>query len=49
MEFLDFGTELQFLVVRVATYTDHLSSDHMLQHARMTLALAYELAFAQFD
>lgn len=26
-----------------------LSFDHMLQHARMTLAFAYELAFADFD
>jgi bacterial leucyl aminopeptidase len=25
----------------------YLSFDHMLQHARMTLALAYELAFVQ--
>ncbi|KAI4662563.1 Leucine aminopeptidase 1 [Alternaria viburni] len=28
---------------------EYLSFDHMLQHARMTLALAYELAFAKFD
>ncbi|XP_014551621.1 hypothetical protein COCVIDRAFT_30894 [Bipolaris victoriae FI3] len=27
---------------------EYLSFDHMLQHARMTLALAYELAFASF-
>ncbi|CAA9961781.1 hypothetical protein PTMSG1_05158 [Pyrenophora teres f. maculata] len=27
---------------------EYLSFDHMLQHARMTLALAYELAFAEF-
>jgi leucyl aminopeptidase len=26
----------------------HLSFDHMLQHARMTLAFAYELGFADF-
>lgn len=26
----------------------HLSFDHMLQHARMTLAFAYELAFTDF-
>ena len=26
----------------------YLSFDHMLQHARMTLAFAYELAFADF-
>jgi leucyl aminopeptidase len=25
----------------------YLSFDHMLQHARLTLGLAYELAFAQ--
>jgi bacterial leucyl aminopeptidase len=28
---------------------DLLSFDHMLQHAKMTLAFAYELAFANFD
>ncbi|EOA83813.1 Leucine aminopeptidase 1 [Exserohilum turcicum] len=28
---------------------EYLSFDHMLQHARMTLALAYELAFAKFE
>ncbi|KAL8951365.1 MAG: hypothetical protein Q9222_002666 [Ikaeria aurantiellina] len=28
---------------------EYLSFDHMLQHARLTLALAYELAFANFD
>jgi bacterial leucyl aminopeptidase len=28
---------------------EYLSFDHMLQHAKMTLALAYELAFADFD
>ncbi|KAB5572163.1 leucine aminopeptidase 1 [Coniochaeta sp. 2T2.1] len=28
---------------------EYLSFDHMLQHARMTLAFAYELAFADFD
>lgn len=28
---------------------EFLNFDHMLQHARMTLALAYELAFATFD
>jgi len=27
----------------------YLSFDHMLQHARLTLGLAYELAFAKFD
>ncbi|KAL2164875.1 hypothetical protein VTH06DRAFT_171 [Thermothelomyces fergusii] len=27
----------------------YLSFDHMLQHARMTLAFAYELAFTDFD
>ena len=27
----------------------YLNFSHMLQHARMTLALAYELAFADFD
>jgi bacterial leucyl aminopeptidase len=27
----------------------YLSFDHMLQHAKMTLALAYELAFTKFD
>ncbi|KAF4555507.1 Leucine aminopeptidase 1 [Elsinoe fawcettii] len=27
----------------------YLSFDHMLQHAKLTLGLAYELAFAQFD
>ncbi|KAI9678213.1 MAG: Leucine aminopeptidase 1 [Caeruleum heppii] len=27
---------------------EYLSFDHMLQHARLTLALAYELAFAEF-
>lgn len=26
----------------------YLSLDHMLQHARMTLAFGYELAFANF-
>ena len=26
---------------------DYLSFDHMIQHARLTLALAYELAFAK--
>jgi len=25
-----------------------LSFDHMLQHAKMTLAFAYEMAFAKF-
>jgi len=28
---------------------EYLSFDHMLQHAKMTLGLAYELAFADFD
>lgn len=28
---------------------EYLSFDHMLQHARMTLALAYELGFAKFE
>ncbi|KZF25493.1 leucine aminopeptidase 1 [Xylona heveae TC161] len=28
---------------------EYLSFDHMLQHARLTLGLAYELAFADFD
>ncbi|OAA66762.1 leucine aminopeptidase 2 [Niveomyces insectorum RCEF 264] len=28
---------------------EYLSFDHMLQHARMTLGFAYELAFADFD
>ncbi|KAL9021161.1 MAG: hypothetical protein Q9185_001561 [Variospora sp. 1 TL-2023] len=28
---------------------EYLSFDHMLQHARLTLGLAYELAFANFD
>jgi len=28
---------------------EYLDFKHMLQHARMTLALAYELAFAKFD
>lgn len=28
---------------------EYLSFDHMLQHARLTLGLAYELAFAHFD
>lgn len=28
---------------------DKLDFDHMLQHARMTLAFAYELALADFD
>lgn len=28
---------------------DYLDFDHMLQHARLTLGLAYELAFAKFD
>ncbi|EMF10606.1 Zn-dependent exopeptidase [Sphaerulina musiva SO2202] len=28
---------------------DYLDFDHMLQHARLTLGLAYELAFAAFD
>ena len=28
---------------------EYLDFDHMLQHARMTLAFAYELAFAKFD
>ncbi|KAL8967382.1 MAG: hypothetical protein Q9197_005457 [Variospora fuerteventurae] len=28
---------------------EYLSFDHMLQHARLTLSLAYELAFANFD
>ncbi|KAJ9133945.1 Peptide hydrolase [Coniochaeta hoffmannii] len=28
---------------------EYLSFDHMLQHARLTLAFAYELAFADFD
>ncbi len=28
---------------------EFLSFDHMLQHARLTLGLAYELAFAKFD
>ncbi|KAF2145278.1 uncharacterized protein K452DRAFT_284660 [Aplosporella prunicola CBS 121167] len=28
---------------------EYLSFDHMLQHAKLTLALAYELAFAKFD
>lgn len=27
---------------------EYLSFDHMLQHARLTLGLAYELAFAKF-
>jgi len=26
-----------------------LDFDHMLQHARLTLGLVYELAFAKFD
>ncbi|KAL8732050.1 MAG: hypothetical protein Q9166_003002 [cf. Caloplaca sp. 2 TL-2023] len=28
---------------------DYLNFDHMLQHARLTLGLAYELAFASFE
>lgn len=28
---------------------EYLDFNHMLQHARLTLALAYELAFAKFD
>ncbi|KAF2091546.1 leucine aminopeptidase 2 [Saccharata proteae CBS 121410] len=28
---------------------EYLSFDHMLQHAKLTLALAYELAFAKFE
>ena len=28
---------------------EYLDFKHMLQHARMTLALAYELAFAKFE
>lgn len=28
---------------------EYLDFDHMLQHARLTLGLAYELAFAKFD
>lgn len=28
---------------------EYLNFDHMLQHARLTLGLAYELAFAKFD
>jgi leucyl aminopeptidase len=28
---------------------EYLSFDHMLQHARLTLGLAYELAFAKFE
>lgn len=28
---------------------EYLNFKHMLQHARMTLALVYELAFAKFD
>jgi len=28
---------------------EYLSFDHMLQHARLTLGLVYELAFAKFD
>ncbi|KAF4303394.1 Leucine aminopeptidase 1 [Botryosphaeria dothidea] len=28
---------------------EYLSFDHMLQHAKLTLGLAYELAFAKFD
>ncbi|KAF2662708.1 Zn-dependent exopeptidase [Lophiostoma macrostomum CBS 122681] len=28
---------------------EYLNFDHMLQHARLTLGLAYELAFADFD
>ncbi|KAL8829729.1 MAG: hypothetical protein Q9170_006049 [Blastenia crenularia] len=28
---------------------EYLNFDHMLQHGKLTLALAYELAFAQFD
>ena len=27
---------------------EYLSFDHMLQHAKMTLGLAYELAYAEF-
>lgn len=27
---------------------EYLSFDHMLQHARLTLGLAYELAMAKF-
>jgi leucyl aminopeptidase len=27
---------------------EHLSFDHMIQHAKMSLAFAYELAFAAF-
>lgn len=28
---------------------EYLNFDHMLQHARLTLGLVYELAFASFD
>ena len=28
---------------------ERLSFDHMLQHAKLTLGLVYELAFASFD
>ena len=49
LEFLDFGMKSQAFSSRVAMFTDHISIDHMLQHARMTLALAYELAFAKLD
>jgi leucyl aminopeptidase len=33
----------------MATAADFNSFDHMLQHARLTLGLAYELAFAKFE
>lgn len=49
IEFLNFGTEPQVFAFCVAIYTDRPQTDHMLQHARMTLALAYELAFANFN
>lgn len=28
---------------------EYLSFDHMLEHARLTLGLVYELAFARFN
>ncbi|GME48302.1 zn-dependent exopeptidase [Neofusicoccum parvum] len=47
-----FESEFKYLNTRIHTEEDkieYLSFDHMLQHAKLTLALVYELAFTKFE
>jgi len=47
-----FESDFKYLDKRIHTTEDkieYLSFDHMLQHARLTLGLVYELAFAKFN